>query len=196
MKDGTDTMAENGSSEERISNLEDELKEAVVLEAEAVHRFNSARKRAVALYRELHQARRLMLDEASEARAALFAQTEENLEAARADAESEVGEITKQAVDKANEIVASAEREAAATVDARREKVRALEADAIRRIAQLDTEHQELTHELGALEIIYDDLHKTLTLVTETSIEKLAENLLGCERAFIVVESEGAGKVA
>ncbi len=40
-------------------------------------------------------------------------------------------------------------------------------------MADLDTEHQELTHRLGVMETTYDKLVATLKLVAETSIEDL-----------------------
>jgi hypothetical protein len=40
-------------------------------------------------------------------------------------------------------------------------------------MADLDTEHQELTHRLGVMETTYDKLVVTLKLVAETSIEDL-----------------------
>jgi len=42
-------------------------------------------------------------------------------------------------------------------------------------MADLDTEHQELTHRLGIMETTYDELVATLKLVAEVSIEQLVE---------------------
>jgi cell division septum initiation protein DivIVA len=72
-------------------------------------------------------------------------------------------------------MVAIARREAVAIVDAGRDEVRALEDDAARRVADLDTEHRKLTHRLGVMETICDELRTTLNLVAEISIEQLVE---------------------
>ncbi len=72
-------------------------------------------------------------------------------------------------------MVAIARREAVAIVDAGRDEVSALEDDAARRVADLDTEHRKLTHRLGVMETICDELRATLNLVAEISIEQLVE---------------------
>jgi hypothetical protein len=51
----------------------------------------------------------------------------------------------------------------------------ALVDDAPRRMADLDTEHRELTHRLGVMETIYQELVTTLKLVAEISTEELVE---------------------
>ncbi len=144
------------ASEEHIANLEGELKEAADQEAETAQRFDSERQRRAALDQQLHEARKeatiRMLHKASQTRNALLAGAEELLQASRV----------------------QAEQEAVAIVDAGREQVRALEDDAAQRMADLDTEHQELTHRLGMMETIYDELRVTLK-VAETSINELVE---------------------
>jgi hypothetical protein len=71
-------------------------------------------------------------------------------------------------------MLAEARRESAAIVDAGREELGAVEADAARRVADLSVERQELTRRLGVMERLYNELQETLKLVVETSIEELA----------------------
>jgi len=172
-------LVEEAASEERIANLEGELKGAVDQEAETAQRFDSERWRRAALDQELHEAReeaaRLMLDEASQTSSAMRAEAVELLQASRVQAEREAGRVTKRAFEQANEMVAIARREAVAIVDAGRDEVSALEDDAARRMADLDTEHRKLTHRLGVMETICDELRATLKLVAEISIEELVE---------------------
>jgi hypothetical protein len=99
----------------------------------------------------------------------------EFLQATRVQAEREAGQVSKRAFEQANEMIAIARRQAVAIVDAGREQVRAREDDAAQRVADLDTEHQELTHRLGVMETICDELRATLKLVAEISIEQLVE---------------------
>jgi chromosome segregation ATPase len=165
------------ASEERIADLERKLGEAADQEAETAQILDSERQRRAALDQQLHQAReeaaRLILDEASQTRSAIRAEAEELLQATRVEAERESGQATKRAFNEANEMIAMARREAVAIVDAGREQVRALEDDSAQRMAELDTEHQELTHRLGIMETTYDELLATLKLVAETSIGDL-----------------------
>ena len=162
------TMVEYAAFTEHISKLEGELKVAVDQEAEVAQRLDSERQRRVALDQELHEARReatrLMLDEASQTRTAM-----------RVEAESEADQVTKEAFDRANEMVTAARRRGKALVDAGRKEARALLGDAPRRMADLDTEHRELTCRLGAMETIYQELVATLKLVAEISTEELVE---------------------
>jgi hypothetical protein len=161
-------MVEYVAFTERISKLEGELKVAVDREAETVQQLNSERQRRAALDRQLHEAReeaaRLRLDEASQTRTAM-----------RVGAEGEAEEVTKQAFDEANEMVAIARRNGMAIVDAGRKEAGALVDDAPRRMADLDIEYRELTHRLGAMETIYQELVATLKLVVEISTEELVE---------------------
>jgi cell division septum initiation protein DivIVA len=105
----------------------------------------------------------------------MVAEADELLEAARVEAEREATRITKQTFDQAKEMLAEAKREAAAIVDAGREKLKALEDDAAGRVAALDAEHRELTQRLRVMEALYNELQETLQLVAETSVEQLAE---------------------
>ena len=161
-------MVEHAAFTERISTLEGELKVAVEEEAETAQRLDSERQHRAALGQQLHEARkeatRLMLDEASQARAAL-----------RVEAEREAEQVTKQAFDRANEMVAIARRKGIAIIDAGRDEVRALVDDAPRWMADLDTEHRELTHRLGVMETINQQLVATLKLVAEIAAEELVE---------------------
>ena len=172
-------VVEYAASEERIADLEGELKEAADQEAETAQRLDSERQRRAALDQQLHEAReeaaRLMLDEASQTSSAVRAEAVELQRATRVQAEREAGRVTKQAFDKANEMIAIAKREAVAIADAGRQEVRALEDDAARRMADLDTEHRKLTHRLGVMDTICDELRATLKLVAEISIEELVE---------------------
>ena len=167
--DGRAAMVEYAASLERIAKLEGELKEAIDQEAETAQRFDSERRRRAALDHQLHQVRgqatSLMLDEASRTRSALFTGAVEFLQATRVEAEREAGQVTKQAFEQANEMIA----EGVAILDAAREEVRTFEHDAAQHMAYLDTEHRKLTHRLGVMEIIHDELQATLKLVRRPS---------------------------
>jgi hypothetical protein len=143
----SDAVVEEAASEERIANLEGELKEAADQEAETAQRFDSERWRRAALDQELHEAReeaaRLMLDEASQTSSAIRAEAVELLQATRVQAEREAGRVTKHAFEQANEMIAIARREAVAIVNAGRDEVRALEDDAARRMADLENRARE-----------------------------------------------------
>ncbi len=161
-------MVEQAAFTERIAKVEGELKVVVDREAETAQRLDSERQHRAALDRQLHEAReeavRLRLDEASQTRTAM-----------RVEAERAADQVTKQAVDRANEMVAVARREGMVIVDAGHKEARALVDDAPRRMADLDTEHRELTHRLGVMETIYQELVATLKLVAEISTEELVE---------------------
>jgi hypothetical protein len=116
-----------------------------------------------------------MLEEASQTHNTLLAEAEELLRTSRVEAEREAGQITKQAIEKANEMIAIARRKAMAIVDAGRGEAGALEDDAARRMADLDTKHRELTHRLGAGETKSDELRATLKLVAEISTDQLVK---------------------
>ncbi len=167
------------ASEERIADLERELGEAADEEAETARQFDTERKRRAALDQQLHDVReeaaRLSLDEATRTRNAMVAEAEALLETSRIEAERETSKITKQTFDQAKEMLAEARREGVAIVEAGREKLSALEADAAQRIDALDAEHQELTHRLRVMETLYNELQETLQLVAETSVRELAE---------------------
>ena len=172
-------MVTYAASEEHIAKLEGELREAADGEAETAQRLDSEHKRRAALDQQLYEAReeaaRLMLEEASQTRTAVVAEAEELLEAARVEAEGEADQVIKHASDKADEMVALARREGMAIVDAGRKEVRALKDDAARQMADLATENRELTHRLGVMETMYDELVATLKLVAEISTEELVE---------------------
>ncbi len=167
------------ASEERIADLERELGKAADEEAEMARQFDTERKRRAALDQQLHEAReeatRLSLDEASQARNTMVAEAEALLETSRIEAEREATKITKQTFDQAKKMLAEAKREGVAIVDAHREKLSALEADAAQRVAALDAEQRELTHRLRVMETLYNELQETLQLVAETSVKELAE---------------------
>ena len=166
-------------SEERIADLERELGEAADEEAETARQLDTERKRRAALDQQLHDVReeaaRLSLDEATRTRNAMVAEAEALLETSRIEAERETSKITKQTFDQAKEMLAEARREGVAIVEAGREKLSALEADAAQRIDALDAEHQDLTHRLGTLETKCDELRATLKLVAEISTDQLVE---------------------
>ncbi len=173
------TVVTYAASEEHIAKLEGELRGAVDGEAETAQRLDSEHKRRAALDQQLYEAReeaaRLMLEAASQTRTAVVAEAEELLEAARVEAEGEADQVIKHASDKADEMVALARREGMAIVDAGRKEVRALKDDAARQMADLATENRELTHRLGVMETMYDELVATLKLVAEISTEELVE---------------------
>ena len=172
-------MVTYAASEEHIAKLEGELRGAADGEAEMAQRLDSEHKRRAALDQQLYEAREeaalLMLEEASQTRTAVVAEAEELLEAARVEAEGEADQVIKHASDKADEMVALARREGMAIVDAGRKEVRALKDDAARQMADLATENRELTHRLGVMETMYDELVATLKLVAEISTEELVE---------------------
>lgn len=172
-------VVEYAASAEHIARLKGELKAAVDQEAETAQRLDSERQRRAALDQQLHEARekaiRLMFDEASQTRTAMVAEADELLEAARVEANRKADQVTKQASAKADEVVAIARRKAMAIVDAGRAEVTALVADAPGGMADLDTEQRELTHRLGVMETIHDELVATLKLVAEVSVEELVE---------------------
>ena len=72
-------------------------------------------------------------------------------------------------------MIALARRKAMAIVDAGREEVTALADDTGRQMGDLDTEHRELTHRLGVMEALCDELVTTLNLVAEIAVEELVE---------------------
>ncbi len=179
MKVEEGTVVRYAASEEHIAKLEGELQGAVDQEAETAQRFDRERQRRAALDQQLREAReeatRLILNEASQTRNALLTEGEEFLQASRVAADREADQVTKHASDKANEMIALARRKAMEIVDAGRDEVRALADDAARQTADLDTEQRELTHRLGVMETICDELRATLKLVAEISIEQLVE---------------------
>jgi vacuolar-type H+-ATPase subunit H len=167
------------ASEEHIAKLQRELKEAADQEAETARQLDTEQTQKAAFAQQLHEARTeaagLMLDEATRTRNAMVAEAEELLEASRIEAEREASKITKQTFGQAKEMLADAKREGAAIVDAGRDKLSALEADAADRVAALDAEHRELTQRLRVMETLYTELQETLQLVAETSVKELAE---------------------
>ena len=154
-------MVEDAAYEDRIAMLEGELRGAVDQEAETAQRVDSERQLRAALDQQLHEAR----EEASRLR---LAEAEEFLQGARVEAAREADQITKHASDKADEIVVVARRNAG------REEVRPFEDEALQN-ADLATEHRELTHRLGVMETVCDELVATLKLVAEISNEELVE---------------------
>ena len=172
-------MVEYAASAEHIATLEGELTVAVDQEAETAQRLDSERQRRAALDQQLHEVREeaflLMFDEASQTQTAMVAEADELLEAARVEANREADQITKQASAKADEMVALARRKAMAIIDAGHDEVTALVDDAPGGMADLNTEQRELTHRLGVMETIHDELVATLKLVAEIAVEELVE---------------------
>jgi hypothetical protein len=172
-------VVEYAASAEHIATLEGELKVAVDQEAETAQRLASEHQRRAALDQQLHEIReeaiRLMFDEASQTCTVMVAEADELLEAARVEANREADQITKQASAKADEMVALARHKAMAIIDAGHDEVTVLVDDVPGEIADLNTEQQELTHRLGVMETIHDELVATLKLVAEISVEELVE---------------------
>ena len=158
-------------SQGHVISLEQQLAKAIELETDAARQLDLRRTYRVAVDQQLHDAvgvaAHLMVDEASQKRDATVA-------GAVAEAELEVSRVTKETFDQAKEMLAEARRESAAIVDAGREELGAVEADAARRVADLSIERQELTRRFGVMERLYNELQETLELVVETSIEELA----------------------
>lgn len=167
------------ASEKRIATLQGELEAVADRETETARELVTRRELRATVENQLFEVReeasRLMLVEASGARDAMLAEAEESLEASRLDAEREAGRITKTASDQANNLLAEARREADAIMDDGRERLGAYEAEVADRVADLDTERQDLAYQLSAMAAIYDDLQATLQLVAETSIKELVE---------------------
>ncbi len=167
------------ASEEHIAKVQGELKRAADQEAETAQRFDGERQLRAALDQQLHEAReeasQLMLEEASQTHNTLLAEAEELLRTSRVEATREADQVTNQAFDKANEMMAIARHKAMAIVDAGREEAGALEDDGARRMADLDTKYRELIHRLGAVETKCDELVATLKLVAEISTDQLVE---------------------
>ncbi len=179
MKVEEGTVVRYAASEEHIAKLEGELQVAVDQEAETAQLFDRERQRRAALDQQLREAReeatRLILNGASQTRNALLTEGEEFLQASRVAADRESDQVTKHASDKADEMIALARRKAMEIVDAGREEVRALADDAARQMADLDTEQRELTHRLGVMETLCDELAATLNLVAEIAVKELVE---------------------
>ena len=89
------------------------------------------------------------------------------------DAEREAAEVTSEAVDQGDALIAEAKREGAAIVEMGRERLETLEEDAARRAVELDTEHRALSMELEVMRTLYDELQSTLKLVAENSFKEL-----------------------
>jgi chromosome segregation ATPase len=168
-----------GAAEERVSGLESELGQLVGQETETARQLETRRTRRAVVEQQLREEReevdRLTLAETSSLRNATRVEAEELLAGARIDAEREAAQITEQASAQADDILTEARGESAALLDAGREDLKALEEEAAQRIVELDGEQQALTHRLGVLETLYNELQATLKLVAETSITELAE---------------------
>ena len=156
-------------------------------EAETVRQLDTERTRRAVLDQQLREAReeatRFRLDEATHSRDAMAAEAEALLETSRVEAEHEASKIKKQTFSQAKEMLAAAQREATAIVDAGREELKVLEADATQRVDDLETERQELVDRLAVMETLYDELQETLRLVAETSVKELAEAQESLHRA-------------
>lgn len=178
-KSHSELQQQLAASDQHITELERELEEAIDQEAETTRQLETKHVKAAALDQQLREAReeatRLSLDEATQIRAAMVAEAEALLDTSRIEAERKASKITEQAFNRAKETLAEAEREGEAIVDAGRENLKVVEADAVKRIGALDAEHRTLTQKLGVMETIYNELKETLQLVAKTSVRELAE---------------------
>lgn len=156
------------ATETRISDLERDLTGVTEQEAETARQLETRRTRRTALNRQLGDERkeeaRLRLKESIAAQTAVLV-----------GAENEASQITERAREQADEILAESKRESAATIEAGRERLGALEEDAARRAVEIDAEHQARSEELRIMETLYDELQSTLKLVAETSIKRLVD---------------------
>jgi DNA repair exonuclease SbcCD ATPase subunit len=172
LNDGDESLSEIRqqikATEARISDLERDLTGVTKQEAEMARQLETRRTRRTALDRQLGEERkeeaRLRLEESIAAQTAVLV-----------DAENEASQITKQARQEADEILADSRRESAAIVEAGRERLAVLEEDAARLAVELDAEHHARSEELRIMETLYDELQSTLKLVAETSIKRLVD---------------------
>ena len=166
-------LAAQIDSAEQLSALAGELKGVIAQEAESIRKLETRRTRRAVLEQQLREAReeaaRLMLEDAFAARDAKLVEADEAV-AAR---QTEAAQIIDEARQRAEGILAEADRESSAIVDQGRERLRTLEEEAILRAAELDNNHRALTDRLQVMETLYDELQATLKLVAETSIEDL-----------------------
>jgi len=171
--DRSDLPSQVGAADELSANLERELNAVIDQEADTARKLDTRRTRRAVLEQQLSEAReetaRLAIEKALAARNAMLIESEEMVAARRIEAI----EIIDQARQQADDILAGAERESTAIVDEGRERLRALEEDAVLRATQLDSKHKALTGRLQVMETLYDELQATLKLVAETSIQDL-----------------------
>jgi hypothetical protein len=155
-------------AEARIAALQRDIENATEEEITVLRRLETERTRRIALERELHSARDqagvLLLEEATRAAEASIAQ-----------AEDEASRIIGAALDEAAAVVAEAEEKSRAVVEHERELLQAFEADAERRIAELEYREVDLIDRLTDMQRIYDDLQDTLRVVAERSIDRLID---------------------
>lgn len=168
-----DLPAQIESAEQLRLDLARELKGVVAQEAESTRKLETRRTRRSVLEQQLQDAReevaRLVHEDGLAARDAMLIEADEAV-AAR---QTEAAQITDEARQRAEGILAEADRESSAIVDQGRERLRALEEDAVVRAAELDNKHRALTDRLQVMETLYDELRATLKLVAETSLEDL-----------------------
>jgi DNA repair exonuclease SbcCD ATPase subunit len=167
------------ASEQLVADLERELAQAATQEAELAYELDTQRARRAALAEELRgaheQALAVSVAEATRRGDAILSEAEAFGETARKDAEREATRITRQAFAEAKETLAGAEQKGAALLEARQQEVVAIEAEATRRVEELETEHEALTHRVEVAKTIYEELQNTLKLVAETSLAELGE---------------------
>lgn len=165
-QDDAELREEIAGSEERISSFEVELRGVMEQEIETARQLETRRTRRSALQRQLWEEQeeqgRLKLAAATAAREAMLV-----------DAEREAAEVSSEAVDQGDALIAEAKREGAAIVEMGRERLETLEEDATRRADELDTEHRALSTELDVMRTLYDELQSTLKLVAENSFKEL-----------------------
>lgn len=171
--DRNDLRSQVETAEMRSAEVERELDVVIDQEAEATRRLETRRSRRGALEQELHAAlkelARLTQEEALASGNTMLIEAEEAV-AARL---GEAARITQQAQQEAEQIIAEAKAESAALVDQGRERLLALEEDAITRATELDNRHRVLTERVQVMEALFNELQATLKVVAESSIEDL-----------------------
>lgn len=167
------------ASEQLVADLERELSQAATQEAEVAHELDVQRARRAGLAEELRgaheQALAVSVADATRRADAILSEAEAFEATSRKDAEREATRITKQAFTEAIETLAGAEQEGAALLEARQQELVAVEAEATRRVEELETEHEALTYRVEVAKTIYEELQNTLKLVAESSLTELAE---------------------
>ena len=167
------------ASEQLVADLERKLSQAATQEAELAHELDIQRARRAAVAEELRgaheQALAVSVAEATRRGDAILSEAKAFSDTARKDAEREATRITKQAFAEARETIAGAEQKGAALLEARQQELVAVEAEATRRVEELETEHEALTHRVDLAKTIYEELQNTLKLVAKTSLTELAE---------------------
>lgn len=164
-----------------IEAVERKLRETSEEAAELMLRLDFERDRSSAAEQKLDEALqqeepiRLMLREATKTRDRMRSEAEATLEEARLAANREASQIVKQAMDKANRIVADAKVDRSQLLVSGRDELAALERDATQRIVDREADKAELTRRINEIGSVYDELAQTLQSFLETSLKSVSK---------------------